>query len=260
MKKAYPVKLPVILALLAVLVAPVAAIWYSGILEMNFYGWLSIFAPVRTGLDLGQAALFLIFVLGEVYLLWKLRNAVGAARCDALSVFLKVQTGVAVLLVPVTALYSVFPDSLAFCCVWTGVFSVSLVLGACIGFILIGFSRKPKNRWLLALGVLLACSHVFDYSGFRALESAVDRVFPAGQESFQESELSHTIWGLSAQDYELLDDDAKNDMEEFTQFALYGVWAAGTMFIVVHSAAFAGACVIMCVLFSLKNKEKLADA
>src|SRR5574344_1116713 len=54
MKNAYPVKLPVILALLAVFVAPVAAIWYSGILEMNFYGWLSIFAPVRTGLDLGQ--------------------------------------------------------------------------------------------------------------------------------------------------------------------------------------------------------------
>lgn len=260
MRKAYPVKFPVVLALLAVFIAPVAAILYSGLLEMNFYGWLSIFAPVRTGLDLGQAALFLLFVLGEVFLLWKLRSAVGATRCDALSVFLQMQTGVAVLLVPVTALYSVFSDNFAVSCIWTGVFSVSLVLGACIGFILIWFSRKSKNKWLLAVGILIACSHIFDYSGFRAFESAIDRVFPAGQESFLESEVSHTIWGLSAQDYELLDDEAKNAMEEFTQFALYGVWAAGVMFIVVHSAAFAGACVIMCVIFSQKNKEKLTDA
>lgn len=81
----YPVKFPVVLAILSVFVAPLLSVLYAGLIAMDFSGWLKIFDPVRTVLDLVQAGLFLCFTLGTLFLLWSLRQYVKKWRCKKCS-------------------------------------------------------------------------------------------------------------------------------------------------------------------------------
>jgi hypothetical protein len=256
-KNNYPAKFSLVLAALMIVVTPFLSVLYTGLISMDFSGWLGIFDPLRTILDLIQASLYLGFTLSTVYLLWSLRRYIkngDEKNARALILFLRLFTVVAVALVPTTILYSLFPENILLCLLWSAFFSIELLTGVCLGVILIRVSTAINNKWFLALGVLLICANVFDYSGFRTFETVLLHIFPAGEEVADNANLSLSIWGISSIDYEMLDEESRANMEEVTLFGTYLLCALGVFFIVMHTVGLGFFYVILAVLFAQRNK------
>lgn len=253
----YPVKFPVVLAILSVFVAPLLSVLYAGLIAMDFSGWLKIFDPVRTVLDLVQAGLFLCFTLGTLFLLWSLRRYVkngDAKNARALLIFFRLFTVVSLALVPVTVLYSLFPENILLCLLWSIFFSITLLSGICLAIIYIRISKAINNKWIFVFGLIFLCAQLFDYSGFRTFETVLLHVLPTGEDAFDSVDISNAIWGVSSIEYEMMDDETRADMEEVSLFGMHLLRAFGMLFVVVHSACLGMSYVILAVLFAQKNK------
>lgn len=255
--KKYPVKFPIVLAILSVFVAPILSVLYVGLIAMDFSGWLEIFDPVRTVLDLVQAGLFLCFTLGNLFLLWSLCRYVkngDKVNLSALLIFLRLFTVVAIALIPATVLYSLSPENIVLCLLWSIFFSISLLSGICVAIIYIRMSKAINNKWIFAFGLMFLCAQLFDYSGFRTFETVLFHVLPTGEEPL---DISNAIWGISSIEYDMMDDEARADMEEVSLFGMHLLRALGMLFLVVHSACLGTSYVILSVLFAQKNKANV---
>ncbi|MCK9182916.1 MAG: hypothetical protein M0P13_08570 [Fibrobacteraceae bacterium] len=257
----FPVKFPVALALISAFVAPLFAMFYAGFFAMDFFGFLSVFFPFRTILDVAEAVLFLLFTWGNVYLFYACWKAlpVDVPGVNAFHALWGLLAFVAGTLSVLTPLFSVFSGNSVLCILWTVAFSVELIAGVFLGCFLMRIAYKGKNWTLLAVGVAFVVANVFDYSAFRTFETMLDDNFSSADDvDSPEDEASSwllSLWGISPSEFGTLDDESLANVQEMSLAFVVLLCSVGGIFVIVHSAALVLVYILLALFFAKQNRR-----
>lgn len=254
-----PVKLPIGLAVFSVVVLPLMVFVYTGLYFFDLSGFLSILAPLATGVDVFLAISFLLLVWGNVYLLRAILKrlptfADGMKTMRTLWMALAVFAGVLTVLSP---LYSVFPDSGEICTAWSAAFFAKWIVGFILCVSLARFGFRGKNWLLLGIGLSLAVGLLADFNGLRGVQTALDNSLEMTADSEEPAEnLMVELLGISQSEFDTLDDESLTDLQEvsagFVLAAVSGFWGL----VVLHFAAWGCAYVLIALYFAKRNLNR----
>ncbi len=253
----FPVKMSLGLAALSLLGIPMLALGYAGLYAVELVGLLSIFGTLSTVLDVLLSVLFLLSLWGILYLLSVFLKGlpdVYGERKSLLGLF-RLLACFACALSALSPLYSVFPDSVAICVVWTFAFSIELVTGVALG-LLLAYRAFRVRKWLaFGIGLALSAAFLTDFSGCRVFESILDYQF--GTVLYADvdtgSGLMTYLWGLSPAEFDTLDGESLADIQEVS--VVLGMLAAALFggLVAAHCASSVLLLVLLAIYFMRKR-------
>ncbi|MDR1759903.1 MAG: hypothetical protein LBR60_05180 [Fibrobacter sp.] len=222
---------PLFFLLITVFVLPALAFCYAGFFTMNYE--VDFFAALLTCLDLLNAFFFLVILAGILLMLSRFRRYY-ESKYEPLSPWLlrllAVYKVLTLLLIPVTVCYSLLPQSKLAAFFWILFYAFLPVTGVLAACMMIYLGYVKKLRAVLFLGIVFLFVNLFDYNGFKFFENLM-----LDEMSLVSGEGSDVhIFGLSELDYEMLDMNTKEWIEEGLEISGLLMMVSAAAFVIVR--------------------------